>query len=89
MAVDIRSLAELDDAASRLREAAVKVIDRGNGQSRFVYAERNGYAIELSKSAEGWWVEFWANERVAAEHTYAFCIDAVSASKSWLAQNAA
>ena len=89
MAADIHYLTELNDAAFQLRTAAVTIAIRGNDRSRFVYAERNNYAIELSKSVEGWWVEFWENEQVAAERTYSSCIDAVSASKSWLTQNAA
>ena len=89
MAVDIYYTAELNDAASQLSSAATAVVVRGNDQSRFVYAERNNHAIELCKSREGWWVELWANEQVVAEHTYVSCIEAVLASKSWLAQSAA
>ena len=85
MTVDIYYMTELNDAASQLRSAATTVVVRGNDKSCFVYAELNNHAIELSKSREGWWVELWENEQVVAEHTYVSCIEAVLASKSWLA----
>ncbi len=79
---------ELNEVASRLATTAMTTV-RGDGAARFVYAERAGRAIELSRAAEGWWVEFWSSEKVETDRTYVSCEDAIVASRSWLAENSA
>jgi hypothetical protein len=78
---------ELKEAAFLLNGVAVAAV-RGEGAARFIYAVRDNRAIELSRSDAGWWVEFWENELVASENTFAAFNEAIAAGKSWLAHAA-
>jgi hypothetical protein len=78
--------AELRAAAGRLAPFADRVWSSGSGPARFLFAERAGRAVELSRSGAGVWVEFWADdpETPAGEHTFGGWGKAVEAAVSWL-----
>jgi hypothetical protein len=80
---------ELAAVIDELQGGAGACSVRGDGNARFVFAERGGRATELSRSDEGWWVEFWASEEVVADRTFASAEESAAAARAWLAADSA
>jgi GxxExxY protein len=75
---------ELAAIADQLRGSDRLCSVRGDGPARFVFAERGNRAAELSRSGDGWWVEFWAGETIAMEQTFPATEEAVLRVREWL-----
>lgn len=73
-------LEDLNHIADRLKPAEV----RGQNSAAFVFAESGARAVEMSRSAEGWWVEFWENDDAIRVRTYLSNDDAVLEAHRWL-----
>jgi hypothetical protein len=73
-------LETLNQIADGLMQAQV----RGQGSSAFVYAESGARAVDVSRSTEGWWVEFWEGDDAIRERTYSSSDEAVLEAHKWL-----
>jgi hypothetical protein len=76
----------LNQIAHDLTSVADKAEVRGHGSALFVFAESNARCIELCRSNEGWWVEFWEGDQVGTERTYTSRESAVQDGRDWLVQ---
>jgi hypothetical protein len=79
----------LHDMKRELLQKGIESLLRGGGAAEFLFAERQGRAVELSQHAAKWWVEFWeANEDEEAssvsESFYAAPEEAIQAAVKWL-----
>ena len=76
---------ELQQAAEGLRSAAEAVHVRGEGKGLFLFAVRDRRSLELARSDDGVWVEFWDGEDAPVRDvTYSALLDAVDAARDWL-----
>ena len=76
--------AELEQAAEELRSTTETADVRGEGEALFLHAARQGRSLELARSKDGVWVEFWNGEDPVHEATYSALPDAVEAAREWL-----
>ncbi len=64
---------------------------RGDGRGRYVFAQHQGRAIEVSENNGSWWMEFWKaddNEAASpvAEMTLETTDEAIAHATQWLIQ---
>lgn len=71
--------------ASDLEGDGVACAIRSDGAGQFVFAERGGRAVELSRNGAAWWIEFWAGEHAVLGRTFPSTEEAVVAAQAWLA----
>jgi hypothetical protein len=84
--------ATLEQICAAIRRGGAVANVRGTGAAKFVFAERPvkvGRAIEISQSAENYWVEFWeASEdpdvAPVSEHSFRSASEALEAISKWL-----
>ena len=75
--------------AQSLTAAGYRADVHGEGKSRFVFAENDNRAVEVSASGSGVWVEYWdGDERPKFDRTFATVGPAVADAKAWLSGNA-
>lgn len=77
---------ELEAIAAALDGIVDELSIRGDGAAQFIFAAANGRAVELSRSDDGVWVEFWNANEDSPHHdtiynSYALAIRDVS---QWL-----
>jgi hypothetical protein len=63
---------------------------RGQGQARFVFAQQDSRAVEISEDAGNWWLEFWDGDPEfdavpVKELTVPTYPEAVKQASDWLA----
>ena len=75
---------ELFELALRIKRSGATASVRGDGAGRFIFAEYGARAIEISRNGHEWWVEFWDDDRVAAERTFQSAEEVLQAASGWL-----
>jgi hypothetical protein len=81
--------AELEQAAEELRSTTDTADVRGQGEALFLFAVRQGRSLELARSKDGVWIEFWNGEDPVHEETYSVLPDAAEAAREWLTRHPA
>ena len=78
-----------ESVAQSLNAAGFRADVRGEGGARFVFAEGNQRAVEISASDTGVWVEYWngKNDR-EFDRTFANPDAAEADAKAWLSGKA-
>ncbi len=79
----------LHDFQNELLRLGASASLRGSGAAEFVFAERQGRAVELSRSQEQWFVEFWErsndeNAPATKEAFYKSSTEVLEAIAAWL-----
>lgn len=77
---------ELESVAARLKTSEIDCQIRGSGAAQFIFATNVSLSIELSKAAEGIWVEFWTANNDSPDHDnfYSSYEAAATAAIEWL-----
>ena len=81
---------ELQHVLNHLSLRFAQISLRGQGQARFVFAQHNGRAVEISVSDGKWWLEFWdvdpdMDAAPVKELTLQTFQEAVQVTTDWLA----
>jgi hypothetical protein len=79
---------ELEQIAERITPFAEAVNIRGDGAAQFIFAVSKERSLEISRSDEGIWIEFWRedNESLTRELTIQTHDEAVAAASEWMKQ---
>ena len=80
---------ELRHAVTLLSAKGLSAEVSGEGLGSFIFATRAGWSIELSRSEDGIWVEFWKPDSHPADHdrTYPTLDEGLHACERWLLSN--
>jgi hypothetical protein len=78
-----------DTIARSLNAAGFRADVRGEGAARFVFAEANKRAVEISSSDASVWVEYWyGGDSPKFDRTFPNADAATAAVKAWLSGKA-
>jgi hypothetical protein len=75
---------ELLDLLREMHRPNVAAEVRGSDAARFIFAQCDDRAIELSRDGQCWFAEFWAGETLVNDHSFVSASEAVSACNAWM-----
>lgn len=75
---------ELQSVVGILQPFSDHIDIKGDGRGQFIFAEKGSRSVEISRSQDGVWVEYFQEDDVSHDMTFTDYEEAVDSSVLWL-----